>query len=137
MTLSFPEKHEEPNFESPSLFDSIGKRFSIPNKNDVTKYMATQYIAEEIKHLGFDGIRFNSSLNLGGKNIVLFEDKYCKAVGSELRKIGSIQIDIQEADIYKLDKGYINIKERSWIRPFFSLIENHELYKVYKDNDTY
>ena len=113
LTLSFPEKHENPNYEFPSLFDSIGKRFSIPNKNDVTKYIATQYIAEEIKHLGFDGIRFNSSLNLRGKNIVLFEDKYCKAIGSEIRKIGGIQIDVQEADIYKLDKGYIDIKERS------------------------
>ena len=36
-------------------------------------YLPTQYLCEYIRELGFDGIRFASSLNQNGKIIVLFD----------------------------------------------------------------
>ena len=56
-------------YGSLKLFRAIGAMFSRPFNGDPTKYIATQFLAEEIKNLGFDGLRFNSSLNSGGINL--------------------------------------------------------------------
>lgn len=42
-------------------------------KNGEEDYFATQYICEYIRELGFDGVRFKSSLNKDGQNTVLFD----------------------------------------------------------------
>ena len=84
-----------------SLFSLIGKKFSMPNYGDVNRYLPTQYIAEKIREMGFDGIRFKSSLNHNGINIVLFNVEDCSVMSSNLLEIASINIDIKTPNIYE------------------------------------
>ena len=85
-----------------SLFNVIRRRFSEPNTGDAYKYLPTQYLGELIKHMGFDGLRFKSSIKSGGINIVLFDDKKCKAICSDLIKVDNIELKLGNADIYQL-----------------------------------
>ncbi len=89
-------------YESAKLFNAIGTMFSRPFNGDPAKYIATQFLAEEIKNMGFDGLRFNSSLNTGGINVVLFDPDACKAISSELIEVKGIHIEKDEAQIYKI-----------------------------------
>ena len=58
------------------LLNSVARRFSTPNYINEQGYLLTQYIAEMIKiKLNFDGIRFQSSLDSKGNNIVLFNEQ--------------------------------------------------------------
>lgn len=102
LTMQLSDKYENPNYELPSLFNSVGKMFSKPYSGNPTEYIPTQYITEEIKRMGFDGIRFMSSLNEGGVNIVLFNDVKCKPFGSDLVTVQHISLDIQAPAIYHL-----------------------------------
>lgn len=87
-----------------ALFDVIRKRFSEPNSGDSFKYLPTQYLGEIIKQMEFDGIRFNSSLKKGGINIVLFDDKKCKATRSDIIKVSNIELKLDNPDIYQLEE---------------------------------
>ena len=49
----------------------IQRAFSKPT-NNTDDYIPTQSIAEYIKSLGYDGIRFNSSIHSGGVNLTIF-----------------------------------------------------------------
>lgn len=89
-------------YESSKLLSAIGDMFSRPFNGDPVKYIATQFLAEEIKNMGFDGLRFNSSLNTGGINVVLFDPDVCKAVSYELVEIKEIYIEKDEALISKI-----------------------------------
>ncbi len=82
------------------LFSFISEKFSLPNYNDVDKYIPTQCITEKIKKLGFDGIRFNSSLNFGGKNLVLFNADDCDVVSTSLVEVSDIKITTRVPGIY-------------------------------------
>lgn len=78
----------------PSLMREVAHRFSIPNHGDIMDYIPTQYIAEYVKTvLEFDGIKFKSSLNNGGKNVVIFDEKLCEVTGSKVYCIDKIKID--------------------------------------------
>lgn len=87
-----------------SLFDVIRQRFSEPNSGDAFKYLPTQYLGEIIKQMGFDGLRFNSSLKKGGINVVLFDDKKCKAIRSDIIKVGNIELKFDNPYIYQLEE---------------------------------
>lgn len=102
LTTQLPAKYENPDYELPSLFNSVGKMFSKPYSGNPIEYIPTQYITEEIKRMGFEGIRFKSSLNDGGINVVLFNDEYCKPYGSDLVTVQHIFLDIKEPAIYHL-----------------------------------
>lgn len=82
------------------LFSFIAEKFSIPNYNEAYKYIPTQYITEKIKKLGFDGIRFNSSLNEGGKNLVLFNIDDCEVISTSLIEVADIKIEKRVPGIY-------------------------------------
>lgn len=47
--------------------------FSRPNFKDDFEYLPTQYLCEYIRELGFDGIRFGSSVKHGGINVIIFD----------------------------------------------------------------
>lgn len=102
LTLSFPDHYENPNYDAPSLYDAIGKNFSIPNTGETIQYLPTQFISEEIKKMHFDGLRFNSSLRQGGVNVVLFDPESCNILSSDIVKIESIEIKTQKPDVYSL-----------------------------------
>lgn len=101
-----------------SLFDRIGP-FSVPDfdmtwfainieiirkiGNEVAKpmrrfdraldYVPTQYICDYIKHLGYDGIKYKSTLVKGGTNYAIFNEKKFECVGVRVAQIGSIHYD--------------------------------------------
>ncbi len=89
----------------PSLFNSIGRMFSKPHNGNPTKYIATQFVAEEIKRLGFDGLRYASSVHQGGINLVLFDPDSCEAVSSDLVEVRGINVDMERPLIYRLGEG--------------------------------
>ncbi|MCI8595121.1 MAG: RES family NAD+ phosphorylase [Oscillospiraceae bacterium] len=102
LTVQLYDKNKSPEYELPSLFNSVGRMFSKPYSGKPTEYIPTQYVAEEIKRMGFEGIRFRSSLNEGGINIVLFSDEKCRPFGSDLVTVNHISLDIEEPTIYHL-----------------------------------
>ena len=93
--------------EDGPLFGEIQRRFSEPNSGDALRYVPTQYLGEIIKQMGFDGIRFRSSLKQDGTNIVLFDDKKCKAIRSDITKVCGIELKYENPDIYELE-NYVN-----------------------------
>ena len=66
---------ENTDSQATKIFIAIAKHLSIPNYVGDIGYLATQYVSAYIKNMeiGFDGIRFGSSLHKGGVNIVLFD----------------------------------------------------------------
>ena len=79
----------------------ISTAFSTPNFGNENDYYATQYLCEFIKELGFDGIRFYSSLNPPGKNIVLFNTKRNPTTKSK-------DYEIVESKVYSITKLDLN-----------------------------
>ncbi len=94
----------DPKDEMGKSFDLsiISDRFSTPNFGGEDNYYATQYLCEFIKELGFDGIRFYSSLNPNGKNIVLFDTNMQSDTGYKNYEI----IESKVFTITKLDLDY-------------------------------
>lgn len=78
--------------EQYGLFNTIVKMFSKPGSGQ-QHYLPTQRIAEEIKAMGFDGIRYNSSLHSEGVNVVLFEPEDCEIGDSHLVQVTNIHFD--------------------------------------------
>ena len=70
----------------------INKAFSSPAISSDKDYLVSQYIAEFIKTLGYDGIAFDSARNFGGINLTLFDDSKCDFLGSEVHEVTSIKI---------------------------------------------
>lgn len=103
LTSQRPNHFENPVYEAPSLFDCISEHFSMPNADDPRKYIPTQFLTEKIKELGFDGLRFRSSLKQGGINIVLFEPESCEAISSDLVEIKQIEMEICPFQILQVD----------------------------------
>ncbi len=103
LTLELNDKFDNPSYSVPSLYDSIGKHFSIPNTGKEFQYLPTQFLSEEIKNMGFDGLRFRSSLHIGGINIVLFSSDFCKALSSNIVQVNNIELEIAQPDVYHLD----------------------------------
>jgi RES domain-containing protein len=50
--------------------------------HDRERYRITQHIGQRIRALGYDGIRYSSSLSPNGRNVVLFHTAKAQAVGS-------------------------------------------------------
>jgi hypothetical protein len=104
------------NFEGfeQNLIYFIMRDFTNPSNSDKKSYIPTQYVAEFMKTLGIEGIRFNSSLHGRGRNITIFNYDKCQAVGSKLYQIEDICFEA---------KGIAPINEKKLI---------HEKLKPYK-----
>ena len=68
---------------------------SVLSKNDSElDYIPTQFICEYIRYIkGADGILFDSSLHLTGKNIVLFEQDKVECVSVKKYIVTKVEID--------------------------------------------
>lgn len=100
--------------------------FSKPT-NDTDDYIPTQVIAEYIKSLGYDGIRFNSSIHSGGVNLTIFNYGKCEAISSQDFRIENIKLTARAAigsAEYHGDMHYIVDNE-----PKFLDIEKHAFAK--------
>lgn len=102
LTTDIKDQVPNTDLQIESLFNSIGRMFSRPYTGEVSKYIPTQYLAEEIKRMGFDGLRFNSSLHEGGINLVLFNPEDCSVVSSDLVKVKDITIGCETPWIYQI-----------------------------------
>ena len=65
--------------------------------NNPDDYIASQIIAEYIRHLGYDGIRYSSSLHRGGYNLTVFEMEKCEAVSSTDLRLENIKMSLRPA----------------------------------------
>ena len=74
----------------------IQRAFSKPT-NNTDDYIPTQIIAEYIKSLGYDGIRFNSSIHSGGVNLTIFNYEKCEAISSQDFRIENIKLTARAA----------------------------------------
>jgi len=80
---------------------NIALKYSVPYENSMrNEYLLTQCISEYVQLEGFDGIQYASSLNEGGKNIVIFNCKHeeegrkyeiCEPICSTIRYIKRIE----------------------------------------------
>jgi len=75
--------------EEQAKINQIIHAFSRPCK-DAVDYIPTQFIAEYVKTLGFDGIAFNSSFVPGGTNLTIFFPDVAKAIASAPYRMDSI-----------------------------------------------
>lgn len=66
------------------LFNNIQRDFSRIHKSNDGEYLITQFIAALIEYLGYDGLRFRSSLVKEGTNYVIFNKSTCEVESSEL-----------------------------------------------------
>lgn len=88
------------------LLRLIADEFSTPHYAG-HNYAFTQYLAGHFMDMGFEGIIFESSLNLGGENFVFFNPNDCKAISSKLFMVDNISIKfnpISRIDFQYLDK---------------------------------
>lgn len=118
LTLDIHDIVDDNVLELPRLYNTIGEMFSRPYNGDATKYLATQYIDEKIKNMGFDGLRFRSSLHKAGINIVLFNPKDCSAFASDLVEVKGISLDIDDPIIYKIGTPKLKseMKDLEWVK---------------------
>lgn len=118
LTIDIYDIENDEVVDFPRLYNTIGAMFSRPYNGDASKYLPTQYIAEEIKNMGFDGLRFRSSLNKNGYNIVLYNPDNCIAISSDLVEIKGIDLKMDKPMIYKV--GTPKLKEEmgglNWIK---------------------
>lgn len=70
----------------------IAEEISKPHRRNSTDldYLPIQYIGEYIKHLGYDGIKYKSTLRLGGTNYVFFEENLLKCTKVDLYEINEV-----------------------------------------------
>lgn len=70
--------------------------FSKPT-NNTDDYIPTQVIAEYIRSLGYDGIRFNSSIHTGGVNLTIFNYGKCEAISSQDFRVEDVKLTARAA----------------------------------------
>ncbi|RXI44354.1 hypothetical protein CRU99_05225 [Malaciobacter mytili] len=67
----------------------------ISDDNQLLEYIPTQIMSEYIWSKGYDGFLFDSSVNSGGTNLVLFEEKY-QFIEFKRSKVVSINMELEE-----------------------------------------
>jgi hypothetical protein len=77
------------------FIDLLEKELSKPlrRQDNELDYLSTQYLCEYIKHLGYDGVEFGSSLHEGGINIVFFNDDKLECARVKTYEVTNIQIE--------------------------------------------
>ena len=86
--------------ESKLFFETLSELFSTPISGNREHYYATQYLSGLIKWLGFDGIKFKSSLNTSGVNIILFDvSKDSNGVPNQYEIISSVLHRVKSVNV--------------------------------------
>lgn len=60
------------------------------HKDKEKEYLITQYIAQKIRELGFDGIKYSSSLSESGMNLAIFNPSLFRANNSKVFLVQSV-----------------------------------------------
>jgi len=117
--LDLTNQHKPKGIDSvkTNLFAALSELFSKPisSSDDVLDYIPTQYIAEYVKNLGYDGISYKSSLHINalrnsdkynpetdnkkaGVNYVIFNYGKCKAIASNVYRIIETNLSCEQID---------------------------------------
>lgn len=79
---------------------TISEQFSKPNFGDSWEYLPTQYLCEYIRRLGFDGIKYKSSVSVDGYNILFFDTqedtRLYDIIESKVFLVKSLNINIEQ-----------------------------------------
>ncbi|MDE1206043.1 RES domain-containing protein [Tenacibaculum larymnensis] len=59
-------------------------------------YLPTQYLCEYIKHFGYDGVEYGSSLHKGGINLVIFDETKLECKSTRVLEVSKIDIEYKE-----------------------------------------
>lgn len=78
------------------LLAFVQTAFSSPTNNS-DDYIPSQIIAEFFRHLGYDGIRYSSSLHKGGYNLTVYDVSKCEAVFSTDMRLDDMKISLRPA----------------------------------------
>lgn len=78
------------------LLSFVQSAFSFPTNNP-DDYIPSQVIAEYFHHLGYDGIRYSSSLHRGGFNLTIYDITKCEAVFSSELRLENIKVYLRPA----------------------------------------
>lgn len=78
------------------LLGFLQSAFSSPTNNP-DDYIPSQIISEYCRHIGFEGIRYSSSLHRGGFNLTVFDISKCEAVCSTDLRLENIKISLRPA----------------------------------------
>ncbi|URZ14158.1 RES family NAD+ phosphorylase [Clostridium felsineum] len=75
------------------LLKKIGKEISKPlrRQDSILDYLPTQYISDFVKHLGYDGIKYKSTLSSDGNNFAIFSEKNFKCNKVEVYHINELE----------------------------------------------
>lgn len=85
------------------LWRLMSSEFSTPVDAELEDYLASQYLSEFIKSLGFDGVQYYSAsrgytentFKGNGVCLVIFSTNKCRAVASRIYRINSIKVDAE------------------------------------------
>lgn len=78
---------------------SMSSDFSAVNKGKENIYFVTQYLTMLVKSMGYDGLKFKSSLVMDGINYVLFDESVCKPISSKLYTVVQVHYDVLSVSI--------------------------------------
>ena len=78
------------------LLGFVQSAFSSPTNNP-DDYIPSQIIAEFFRHLGYDGIRYSSSLHKGGYNLTIYNVLKCEPVFSTDMRFEDMKISLRPA----------------------------------------
>lgn len=78
------------------LLGFVQSAFSSPTNNP-DDYIPSQIIAEYFRHLGYDGIRYSSSLHEGGYNLTIYDVSKCEPVFSTDMRFEKMKISLRPA----------------------------------------
>lgn len=78
------------------IMNMIQGAFSKPTNNP-DDYIPSQIISEYLKSIGYEGIRFNSSLHQDGVNLTVYNFSKCEAISSQDFRIEDIKITARAA----------------------------------------
>lgn len=81
-----------------TFIDILEYELSTPlrRQDNELDYLPTQYLCEYIKHLGYDGVEYGSSLHEGGINLVIFNDNKLECTRTKVYEISKIDIQSKE-----------------------------------------
>ena len=117
ISIDISESSQNEKTKEMQVMSYIQGAFSKPT-NDVEDYLPTQIIAEYVKNLGFEGIRYNSSLYRKGVNYTIFAYNKCEAIASQDFRIEDFKITARAAigsASYEGDINYIVDNEPKYL----------------------
>jgi hypothetical protein len=64
----------------------------LARSDDTSDYLPSQKLSEYVERLGYEGVKYPSAMQAGGKNIVFFGPEAAEMLESRIVKVTSVQI---------------------------------------------